>query len=228
MGIMIFFWWFDSLLWYGIFISQSIFSLITSVFIYRFTTMAEKYKKKYGELAYRYFFFHIVILMLIAGNAGIFHVLIVGGATLLPLWIAIVLGVFFIFMRFLFELRLHNSGFEEVGHGLGIYMLFPEEGTQVKSDIYSFIRHPMYAGDLCLALGLAFLRNNLFAFLVALIAFIPFIVAMKCEDKELIKRFGEEHKQYIQETGAIIPKFKKIGKFLKFLFSKEKKVNDKL
>ncbi|MFX1358661.1 MAG: methyltransferase family protein [Promethearchaeota archaeon] len=225
---MIFFWWFDNLLWYGMFISQSIFSLITSVFIYRFTTMAEKYKNKYGELAYRYFFFHIVILMLIMGNAGIFHVLVVGGATLLPLWIAIILGTFFIFMRFLFEWRLHNSGFEEVGHGLGIYMLFPEEGTQVKSDIYSFIRHPMYAGDLCLAFGLAFLRNTLFAFPIALIAFIPFIVAMKWEDKELIKRFGEEHKQYIQETGAIIPKFKKIGKFLKFLFSKEKKVNDKL
>lgn len=228
LGIMIFFWWFDGLLWYGVFISQSIFTLIASIFIYRFTTMTDKYKKKYGELAYRYFFFHNVILMLITGNAGIFHVLLVGGAALLPLWLAIVFGIFFIFMRFLFEWHLRNSGFNEVGHGLGIYMLFPEEGYQVKSDVYSFIRHPMYAGDLCLALGLAFLKNNLFAFLIALIAFIPFVVAMKCEDKELIKRFGEKHKQYIKETGAIIPKFKKIGKYLKFLFSKEKKTNENL
>ncbi len=228
LGIMLFFWWFDGLLWYGIFISQSILTLIASVFIYRFTTMADKYKNKYGELAYRYFFFHIVILMLITGNAGIFHVLIVEGAALLPLWLAIVFGIFFVFMRFLFELHLRNSGFNEIGHGLGVYMLFPEEGHQIKSDIYSFIRHPMYAGDLCLALGFAFLKNNLFAFLIALIAFIPFIVAMKCEDKELIKRFGEKHNLYIKETGAIIPKLKKIGKFLKFLFSKEKKTNENL
>ncbi|MFX1411529.1 MAG: methyltransferase family protein [Promethearchaeota archaeon] len=222
LAIMIFFWWFDRLVWYGFFISQSINALIASVFIYCFTTMADKYKKKYGELAYRYFFFHIVILMLITGNAGIFHVLIIEGPALLPLWLTIVFGVFFIFMRFLFEWHLRNSGFNEVGHGLGIYMLFPEEGTQIKSDIYSFIRHPMYAGDLCLALGFAFLKNNLFAFLIAFIAFIPFLVAMKCEEKELIKRFGEKHKQYIKETGAIIPPLKNIGKFLKFLFSKKK------
>ena len=225
LGIMIFFWWFDRLLWYGIFISQSITSLIASVFIYRFTTMADKYKKKYGELAYRYFFFHNVILMLITGNAGIFHVLIVKGPALLPLWLAILFGIFFIFMRFLFEWHLRNSGFNEVGHGLGIYMLFPEEGTQIKSDIYSFIRHPMYAGDFCLSIGFAFLRNNLFAFFIALIAFIPFVVAINFEDKELIKRFGEPHKQYIKETGAIIPHLKNIGKFLKFLFSKEKKTS---
>ena len=228
LSIMIFFWWFDGLLWYGIFISQSIITLLASVLIYFFTTMADKYKKKYGELAYRYFFFHIVILMLITGNAGIFHVLIVEGPALLPLWLAIVFGIFFILMRFLFELHLRNAGFDEIGHGLGIYMLFPEEGHQINSDIYSFVRHPMYAGDLYLALGFAFLKNNLFAFLIALIAFIPFVVAIKCEDKELIKRFGENHKQYIKETGAIIPHLKDLGKFLKFLFSKEKKTSEKL
>lgn len=208
--------------WYGVFISQSIVSLIASIFIYHFTKPSDKYKKKYGELAYRYFFFRIVILMLITGNVGIFHVLIVAGPRLLPLWLAIILGIFFIFMRFLFEWHLRNSGFNEVAHGLGIYMLFPEEGTQIISDIYSFIRHPMYAGDFCLALGFAFLRNNIFGFLIALMAFIPFVVAMRCEDKELIKRFGETHRLYINKTGAIFPHLKDIGKFLKFLFSKEK------
>lgn len=223
LSIMIFFWWFDGLFWYGMFISQSIFTLIASFFIYNFITMTDKYKKKYGELAYRYFFFHIVILMLITGNAGIFHVLLIEGPVLFPLWLAILFGIFFIFMRFLFEWHLRNSGFNEIGHGLGIYMLFPEEGEQIKSDIYSLIRHPMYAGDLCLAIGLAFIKNNLFAFIIALIAFIPFLIAIKYEDKELVKRFGENHRLYIKETGAIFPHLKNIGKFLKFLFSKEKK-----
>ncbi len=225
---MIFYWWFDRLLWYGIFISQSIIAFIASIFIYSFTTMADKYKNRYGELAYRYFFFHIVILMLITGNAGIFHVLIVEGPALFPLWVAILCGIFFIFMRFLFEWHLRNSGFNEIGHGLGVYMLFPEEGERIRSDIYSFIRHPMYAGDLCLAIGFAFLKNTLFAFIIAFIAFIPFIVAMMCEDKELIKRFGETHRRYIKETGAIIPRLKNVGKFLKFLFSKDKKTIEEL
>jgi len=228
LGIMIFYWWVDRLLWYGIFVSQSIIALIASVFIYRFIRKGDKYKKKYGELAYRYFFFHIVILMLITGNAGIFHVLIVEGPSLFPLWLAILFGIFFIFMRFLFEWHLRNSGFNEIGHGLGVYMLFPEEGEQIRSEIYSFIRHPMYAGDLCLAIGFAFLKNNLFAFIIALIAFIPFVVAMMYEDKELIKRFGDKHKRYIKETGAIFPHLKNVGKFLKFLFSKEKKTIEEL
>ncbi|MFX0083950.1 MAG: methyltransferase family protein [Candidatus Hodarchaeota archaeon] len=227
LGIMIFFWWFGRLIWYGIFISQSIIALIASIFIYRFTTMASKYKKKYGDVAYRYFFFHIVILMLITGNAGIFNILLVKGPALFPLWLAIIFGIFFIFMRFLFEWHLRNSGFSEIGHGLGIYMLYPEEGTRIDSNIYSLIRHPMYAGDLCLALGFAFLKNNLFAFLIAMISFIPFLVAMKCEDRELIRRFGVKHQQYIKETGAIFPKYKKFGKFLKFLFSKEKNTIEK-
>lgn len=227
-GIMIFFWWFDGLLWYGIFISQSINALIATIFIYSFTTKADKYKNKYGEEAYRYFFFHIVILMLITGNAGIFHILIVQGRALFPLWLAIICGIFFIFMRFIFEWHLRNSGFNEIGHGLGIYMLFPEEGERIRSDIYSYIRHPMYAGDLCLAIGFAFLKNNIFAFIIALIAFIPFVVAMKSEDKELIKRFGENHKRYIKETGAVFPRLKNVGKYLKFLFSKDNKTNNEL
>lgn len=225
LGIMIFFWWFDRLQWYGIYISQSIITIIASVFIYRFTTRGDKYRRKYGNLAYRYFFFHIVILMLITGNAGLFHVLIIKGPILFPLWFAICTGIFFIFMRFLLEWHLRSSGFDEVGHGLGIFMLFPEEGQQINSDIYSFIRHPMYAGDLCLDIGFAFLRNNLFAFIIALIAFIPFIIAMKCEDKELIKRFGDKHRQYIKTTGAIIPHWKNMGKFLRLLFFKREKVN---
>lgn len=225
-GIIIFFWWFDSLKWYGALISQLIVALTCSAFSYNYVKNAEKYRKKYGKQAYRYFFFHIVILLLVTGNACIFHPLIVKGPTVLPVYLATVCGTFLIFMRFLFEWHIHKSGFDEIGHGLGIYMVFPQEAQRVNSQIYAYIRHPMFAGDFCLALGFALLRNNLLAVIVALICVVPFLVEARLEDEELVNRFGEEHKYYIRKTPAIFPRVRDVGKFLRFLFSKGTNLNE--
>jgi protein-S-isoprenylcysteine O-methyltransferase Ste14 len=111
-------------------------------------------------------------------------------------------------MRFLLEWHIHRSGFDEVGHDLTIYMVFPEEGRRVSSEVYSYIRHPMYAGDLCMASGFTVLRNNPLAVLTALISFIPFLFEVRLEDEELIQRFGEEHRRYIEEVPAIFPHFR--------------------
>ena len=144
LGIITFFWWFDGLVWYGALISQLIVALVCSAFSYGHMKNAEKYRKKYGKLAYRYLFFRFIILMLVTGNACVFHPLIVGGPVLLPLWLAIILGTFLIFMRFLLEWHIHRSGFhrsgfDEICHGLGIYMVSPEEGERISSGIYSYI-----------------------------------------------------------------------------------------
>lgn len=226
LGIMTFFWWIDGLKWYGALISQLIIALACSAFSCGYVKNAEKYRKKYEKRAYRYFFFHFVILLLVTGNACIFHPLLVEGPTFLPVCLAIVFGTFLIFMRFLFEWHIHKSGFDEIGHGLGIYMVFPEEARRVNSDIYSYIRHPMFAGDLCLALGFALLKNNLLAVFAALICFIPFLFEARLEDEELVKRFGEEHRSYIRKTPAIFPRVRDVGKFLRFLFSKGTKANE--
>ncbi|MFW9992935.1 MAG: methyltransferase family protein [Candidatus Odinarchaeota archaeon] len=218
--IMLFFWWFDGLVWYGAMISQLIFVIIATIFFYGFATQAGAYREKYGDQAYRYFFFYLVIPVLITGNACIFHVLLIEGPALLSLWIALAAGAFFILMRFLLEWHLRKAGFDEVAHGLGIYMVFPEEGVSVTSDIYSYIRHPMYTGDFFLALGLALLKNNLLAIIIALMSFIPFVIGAKMEDRELVKRFGQVHLQYIDRTPSFFPYLRNAGKFLRFLFSK--------
>ncbi|MFX1284786.1 MAG: methyltransferase family protein [Promethearchaeota archaeon] len=217
--ILILFLWFDSFGWYGAIISQLILVLISIVYFYCFATKATTYREKYGVLAYRNFFFHYVIPVLITGNACIFHAFLLTGPIFLPFWVALVIGIFFILMRFLLEWHLRKAGFDEIGHGLGIYMVFPEEGASVTSDIYSYIRHPMYTGDMFLAIGLALLKNNLLAIIIALIAFIPFIIGAKMEDKELIKRIGEPHRQYINKTPSFFPYPRNIGKFFRFLFS---------
>ena len=166
---MVFFLWFDGLVWYGALISQLIVALICSAFSYAPMKNAQKYRAKYGELAYRYFFFHFIMPIFATWYACVFHPLLVGGPTLLTFWLAIIVGALLFSIRPLTAWHVRLSGFDNVGHGLGIYTVFPEEGTLVSSEIYSHIRHPIYLGSFCAALGFAFFRNNLLALLTALI-----------------------------------------------------------
>ncbi|MDI6690237.1 MAG: methyltransferase, partial [Actinomycetota bacterium] len=87
-----------------------------------------------------------------------------------------------------------------------------------------YVRHPIYLGLFCGALGFAFLRNNLLALLTALIFLIPILYETRVEDREMIERFGDEHKKYIKNTGALFP-HKNIGKFLRLLFFLDRRQN---
>ncbi|GAG69131.1 unnamed protein product, partial [marine sediment metagenome] len=72
-------------------------------------------------------------------------------------------------------------------------------------------------GYFCAALALALFRNNILSLLTALIFLIPIFVAVRLEDREMMERFGEKHRKYVNNTGALFPR-KNIGKFLKLLF----------
>jgi len=179
---------------------------------------ARIYREKYGDQAYRFFFFRFIMPIFATYYACIFHPLLVNGGALFPFWLAVVIGVFLISFKPLTALHIKKSGFDNIGHGLGIYTVYPEEGTGVFSEIYFYIRHPMYLGSFCAALGFAFFRNNTLALFTALIFLIPLISKIRFEDEEMIGRFGEEHRKYIKSTGAMFPKPKKLGKFLKLMF----------
>ena len=145
--------------------------------------------------------------------ALLIHPLMVGGNALLPLWVAIPLGLLIIVFASLMYWSTIHSGFS-LAHGLSIYLFFPEEGTRVSKGIYSYLRHPGYAMLIYMALGFALLRNNLLAILTALIYLIPNLLEIKLEDKELIERFGKEHRRYIKETPAVFPRWRNLGRVL--------------
>jgi protein-S-isoprenylcysteine O-methyltransferase Ste14 len=217
LGWIVFFLWFDGLVWYGALLSQLIAALICAAFSYAHIKNVKKYQTKYGKLAYQYFFFHFIMPLCATWAACVFHPLLVGGSTLLPFWLAIIVGAFLLSIRVLTGWHIRLSGFDIVGHGLSIYTVFPEKGGLVSSGIYSYIRHPISLGSLCAALGLAFFRNNLLAILTALIFLIPALTEARLEEKEMTERFGEEHKKYIKNTGILFPR-KNIGKFFRLLF----------
>ena len=216
-----FFYFVDRLAPYGSLISQAAMCLVvTAISIIHFV-QASAYRERYGELAYRYFFYHLMIPYLITWYACFFHPLFVSGPRLLPLWLAMAMGILFLALTAITSLHIERAGFHTVTHGMDVYTIFPEEATVVRGEIYGYVRHPLYLSLMCGTLALALLRNNGMALLVALLLLIPSLAAGYMEDRELIERAGEEHREYIRNTPALVPA-RRLGGFLKLLFSFEK------
>jgi protein-S-isoprenylcysteine O-methyltransferase Ste14 len=219
-----FFYLVDGLGTYGPLISQAIMCLVVTAISAIHFARASAYRIKYGAMAYRYFFYHLMIPYLVTWYACFFHPLFVsgslfvGGPRLLPPWLAILLGLTFLVLFFLTSLQIERAGFHSITHGMDLYTIFPEEATVVRGEIYGYVRHPLYLSLMCGTLALAFLRNNGMALLVALLLLIPSLAAGYMEDRELIERSGQEHKEYVRNTPALIP-VRRLGGFLKLLFS---------
>ncbi|MFX1494464.1 MAG: methyltransferase family protein [Promethearchaeota archaeon] len=74
--------------------------------------------------------------------------------------------------------------------------------------IYKHIRHPQISGSIFLFIILCLILNSLFLliWITSLMIFIiPIVIYF--EEKDLIKRFGENYLLYKKNTGALIPKF---------------------
>jgi len=216
-----FFYLVDRLAPYGPLISQAVMCLVVTAISILHFVRASAYRERYGAMAYRYFFYQLMIPYLVTWYACFFHPLFVSGPRLLPPWLAISLGVLFLVLTVLTSLHIERAGFHTVTHGMDVYTIFPEEATVVRGEIYGYVRHPLYLSLMCGTLALAFLRNNGMALLVALLLLIPSLAAGYMEDWELIERAGEEHKEYIRNTPALVP-VRRLGGFLKLLVSFEK------
>jgi protein-S-isoprenylcysteine O-methyltransferase Ste14 len=201
----IFFYYIDHLVPYAAIFGQLVMALIVTIISYVHFKKASEYREKYGDLAYRYFFYHWMIPYLVTWYACFFHPLFVEGPPLLPVWLAIGMGVILLLVTLLTSIHIERAGFNNLTHGVDIYTVFPEEATVVHGKIYGYIRHPLYFSLMCVGVGLAFFSNNSIALAVAVLQLIPALVAGYMEDQELIEREGEVHKEYIQKTSALIP-----------------------
>lgn len=81
------------------------------------------------------------------------------------------------------------------------------QGQLVKEGIFKHIRHPHYTSLIIIGFGLAFFFYSIAALLIALLA-IPLIIwSIIDEEKYLIKKYGKNYENYMQEVPwRIIPK----------------------
>ncbi|TFF63440.1 MAG: isoprenylcysteine carboxylmethyltransferase family protein [Promethearchaeota archaeon] len=79
----------------------------------------------------------------------------------------------------------------------------------IKEGIYSQIRHPQYLGAILSHIGMSILFAAFYSLLITPIIFLyNYLTAWK-EEKELIKEFGKEYKNYKENVPMFLPKLRK-------------------
>ena len=102
---------------------------------------------------------------------------------------------------FILLMGVKNTGFETI---------LPSKETLMNRGIYKYIRHPQSTGEFPLFIALAFAINSWFLVIVMaahMIIYLPIMIYF--EEKDLIRRFGDNYREYQKRTGAIFPKIRK-------------------
>jgi protein-S-isoprenylcysteine O-methyltransferase Ste14 len=82
-----------------------------------------------------------------------------------------------------------------------------EKHELITRGIYHVIRHPMYASQWILVIAQPLLLQNWIAGFSGLLAFIPFyILRVRAEEQMMSETFGDQYREYMKKTGAVLPK----------------------
>jgi protein-S-isoprenylcysteine O-methyltransferase Ste14 len=85
--------------------------------------------------------------------------------------------------------------------------ILPFSNKVVKKGPYGIVRHPAYVGLIIAFYGLGIVFNSRFSLAITTFILIPIIFYQaKEEEKELIKKFGEDYIKYVKEVPMFLPK----------------------
>ena len=99
-------------------------------------------------------------------------------------------------------------------HELGIYWTYPIDGISkrrklVKSGIYSHIRHPIYLSFNLFCIGFNMILLDWLLLVLYIIGGIGLYFQAIDEETILLEYFGDEYREYMQNTGRFFVKFHK-------------------
>ena len=121
----------------------------------------------------------------------------------LPSWagwlgVVILAGALFVFWRSHADLGLNWSPSLEIR----------EKHELITRGIYGVVRHPMYASQWLWVIAQPLLLQNWIAGWLDLLVFFPFyFMRVKPEEELMLEQFGDQYRSYMQNVGAVIPKF---------------------
>lgn len=117
---------------------------------------------------------------------------------LIPLPLRVILSAVSLGMGAYFVSRSHNLALHEVDG----------QPKLADSDVYSWVRHPMYLGTLIFCLGFFFAIPSLFSLTVLILFFILYDKMASYEEDDLIRRLGEEYAAYQKRVPKWFPRLR--------------------
>ena len=98
--------------------------------------------------------------------------------------------------------------FSSIGTGITPVSATRREHKLVTHGIYRYIRHPLYTFGSSLFIALGLMADNWFIALAGVLAFIVMAIRTPKEETNLIEKFGDEYREYMQRTGRFLPRLK--------------------
>ena len=134
------------------------------------------------------FFFGVLYLCFLEANSNYLKIagLNISGMTLLILGLCLYIWC-----------RIHFSKKLEFGF----------TGKLVTSGPYRYIRNPIYVADVLISLGIAFLANSLYLYLVLVIFSIMILIVPIIEEPWLVKQYGANYISYFEKVPRFVPSF---------------------
>jgi protein-S-isoprenylcysteine O-methyltransferase Ste14 len=152
--------------------------------------------------------FILITLRLIgvAGVAGLIAYLInpacmAWAAVPLPAWLrwtgvglALIAGLLLVWM------------FRTLGRNLTDTVVTRKQHALVTTGPYRWVRHPFYSSAALVILGNSLVAANGFFFAAGCLMFLLLVIRTRKEEENLIARFGDDYRNYMQRTGRFVPR----------------------
>jgi protein-S-isoprenylcysteine O-methyltransferase Ste14 len=107
---------------------------------------------------------------------------------------------------FVFGLWVFRRSHKDLGRNWSVTLQIRDQHKLVSRGLYRFVRHPMYASFLLIALAQAFLLPNWVAGMSGLVGFsVLFFMRVDVEERMMLDIFGDEYRVYCAKTKRIIP-----------------------
>jgi len=116
-------------------------------------------------------------------------------------WIVLIASLFVLWQGVSLLRRVKRSGRR---HDKELYD-FERTSELVTSGIYRYIRHPLYASLLYLAIGACLKDVSWISVILLIMAVIALYATARSDEKECIEFFGQEYKDYMEGTKRFIP-----------------------
>jgi protein-S-isoprenylcysteine O-methyltransferase Ste14 len=96
--------------------------------------------------------------------------------------------------------------FSSIGSGISPTSATRKEHKLVTNGPYRWVRHPLYTIGSALIVSFGLMADNWFIMALGVLAFIGMALRTPKEEANLIAKFGDEYREYMQRTGRFFPK----------------------
>jgi protein-S-isoprenylcysteine O-methyltransferase Ste14 len=109
-------------------------------------------------------------------------------------WILLTLSAWIVISGYL---TLKRKGRPEIN--------FENTSVLVKSDLYKYIRHPLYLSIFLFGTGVLLKQPGKYQLILGIVNLVAISFTARIEENEMIAKFGQEYRDYMKETKMFIP-----------------------